>query len=78
MGWASVKTENTPVQRELFPILSPEETTVVQVLKGNDGKQLNQLTVETGIAVGKLSSLLFELEMRGVVRLLSGGMYRLV
>ena len=78
MGWATVKDEKQPVQRELFPELSADEMVVFNALKGCDGKQLNLLTVETNIPVGRLSSLLFEMEMRGIVRLLSGGMYRLV
>ncbi len=78
MGWATAKVENCPVQRELFPNLSPEETLVCDALRNSDGKHLNQLTVETNMPVSKLSSLLFELEMRGVVRMLSGGTYRLV
>ncbi len=78
MGWATAVQEQRPVQRELFPELSPEESLVCNALRGSEGKHLNLLTVETNLPVGKLSSLLFELEMRGIVRMLSGGTYRLV
>lgn len=78
MGWKAKKDENLPIQRELFPELSDEEKIVYQALKGAEGKHLNTLTVETNFSVGKLSSLLFDMEMRGIVRLLSGGMYRLL
>jgi DNA processing protein len=36
------------------------------------------LTVETNLPVGRLSSVLFEMEMRGLVRLFGGGSYRLI
>ena len=78
MGWATNSTENQPIQRELFPELSPEEKVVYNSLKGTDGKQLNLLTVETNMPIGKLSSLLFDMEMRGIVRRLSGGIYRII
>ena len=78
MGWATAKAESKPVQRELFPELSTDEMAVFEALKGSEGKHLNLLTVETNIPIGRLSSILFEMELRGIVRLLSGGVYRLV
>ncbi len=78
MGWMTYKQEKQPIQRDLFPNLSPEETLICQVLKDTEGKQLNQLTVETNIPISRLSGLLFELEMKGIVHPMSGGMYRLV
>lgn len=78
MKWVTQKKEKSPVQRELFPELSPDEMVVFRALKGSDGKHLNLLTVETNLPIGRLSSLLFDMEMRGIVRLLSGGTYRLV
>ena len=78
MGWATLQAERKPVQRNLFEELSPDETVVLEALKDCEGKQLNQLTVETNLPVAQLSSTLFELEMKGIVRRLVGGTYRLV
>jgi DNA processing protein len=39
---------------------------------------LNTLSVKTGIAIGPITALLFQLEMKGVVRPLAGGMYHLL
>jgi DNA processing protein len=36
------------------------------------------LSVQSGIAVNKLTGILFELEMKGVVRTMAGGMYHLL
>ena len=82
MGWESSEWRKQQlaggVQQNLFPTLSPEEQVVVNALRGDEGMQMNVLTIRTGIPVGSLASLLFALEMKGVVRTLSGGMYRLV
>ncbi|MBR4643620.1 MAG: DNA-processing protein DprA [Bacteroidaceae bacterium] len=81
MGWETeVQTHkqlSQGLQQELFPELSEEEQRIVKALTGTDSKQINILTIDTAIPIGKLTSLLFNLEMKGVVRLLSGGCYRL-
>lgn len=80
MGWETVSEQQKQlsegIQQELFPELSPDEQLIVEALRRHDELQINPLTVETGIPVGRLSSLLFTLEMKGVVRAMSGGMYR--
>ena len=40
--------------------------------------QLNTLCIELNMPVSQLSPLLFELEMKGIVRCMPGGMYRLL
>ena len=80
MGWnlTNNKTKDV-IQRELFPELSEEEKKIVQVLHRNpDGIQINTLIVETNIPINRISAILFELEMKGVVRALAGGVYRLL
>ncbi|MBS7371379.1 MAG: DNA-processing protein DprA [Bacteroidaceae bacterium] len=65
------------VQTELFPNLSAEEQQVVQAMQGTDKVHLNHIAQSTGLPIGKLSSILFGLEMKGLVKMLNGGMYRL-
>ena len=82
MGWETEcnlrKQLNEGLQQELFPDLTEEEQRIVKALTGFDSKQMNILAVDTALPISKLTSLLFGLEMKGVVRLLSGGCYRLV
>mgnify|MGYP003290734482 CR=1 FL=1 len=80
MGWNLSSTPSSKtIQRELFPELNEEEKNIVQVLQRNpDGIQINILVVETNIPINRMSALLFELEMKGVVRALAGGVYRLL
>lgn len=81
MGWETEcnlkKQLNEGLQQELFPDLTEEEQRIVKALRGTDSKQINILAIDTALPIGKLTSLLFNLEMKGVVRLLSGGCYRL-
>jgi len=81
MGWETEcdlkKQLNEGLQQELFPDLTDEEQRIVKALTGTDSKQINILAIDTALPIGKLTSLLFNLEMKGVVRLLSGGCYRL-
>lgn len=82
LGWQTKaqadSLRNHPVQRELFVELSEEELRVVQGLQGCDGMPVSQLSLNVNIPVGKLSALLFSMEMKGVVKQMVGGLYRLL
>lgn len=79
MGWRSATDgERQAVQLGLFPELDDNEMVVVQCLRSCDAMQINLLAVETDMPVGKLSAVLFGLELKGVVKLLSGGQYALI
>ncbi len=81
IGWQDDKAKKKQlrdgIQQDLFPALSEEESLVVNALRDKDKLQLNLLSVATGIPVGTLSGLLFTMEMKGIVRMIPGGMYRL-
>ena len=82
MGWqdeAIRKQANADgIERDLFPSLSPEEQKIVGLLQQTNDLQLNILSVKTSIPIGQLSALLFQLEMKGIVKPLAGGMYHLL
>ena len=79
MGWVASAGRPQPVQRELFPDLSDEEKKICSCLKASDdGVQINTLVVETNIPINKMTGILFELEMKGLVRALAGGVYKLL
>ena len=82
MGWegdaALAKAREEGIDRQLFADLSDEEQKVVAVLQGNNDLHLNMLSVQAGIPVNRLTGVLFELEMKGIVRTHAGGMYHLL
>ena len=61
-----------------IPNLSQEEQQVVSLFQQANDLQLNILSVKSGIPIGRLTALLFELEMKGVVKPLAGGTYHLL
>ena len=82
MGWECdalrIKAQSEGIQRSLFPDLSAEEQAIVDVLQRNNDLQINMLSVQANLPVNRLTALLFELEMKGVVRPLAGGTYHLL
>ena len=82
MGWQDdatlMKAKQQGIERSLFPDLSAEEQAIVNVLTKNNDLQINMISVQAGIEIGKLTALLFTLEMKGVIRTLAGGMYHLL
>lgn len=82
MGWQDdatlMKAKQQGIERSLFPDLSAEEQSIVNVLAKSNDLQINLISVQTGIEIGKLTALLFTLEMKGVIRTLAGGMYHLL
>ena len=80
VGWGTANAGRKPavVERQLFPGLSPGEQAVVALLQQTNDLQLNVMAVKTNINIGQLTALLFELEMKGVVRSLAGGTYHLI
>ena len=68
MGWQDeVRLQealSNGIERNLFPDLTPEEQQIVNLLQG--------------ITIGQLTAHLFQLEMKGIVKPLAGGMYHLL
>ena len=81
MGWDASSQSPTAVQKQLFPEmdLTSEEKAVMDILRESEnGVQIDSLVYLTDIPVGRLRSMLFNLEMKGLVQPLPGGCYRVV
>ena len=79
MNWevATSKKSAAELRTELFPDLSPDENAVITALRENsDGLQVNQMVVQLNIPINRLLPLLFEMEMKGLVKAVAGGCYR--
>lgn len=84
MGWPTMQdmplfsqSSDAAVVAQI-PNLTPEEQQVVSLLQQTNDLQLNIISVKTDIPIGRLTALLFELEMKGVVKPLAGGTYHLL
>ena len=81
MGWDdTVKLEEAHqkgIERTLFPNLTQEEECVVAALTKQNDLQVNLLSIQSGVPISTLTGILFGLEMKGVVKMLAGGVYHL-
>lgn len=81
MGWYDDqqlnKARKEGIERQMFPDLSENEQKVVKALQETNDLQINVLTVKTGLPINVLSSTLFQLEMKGLLKTLAGGNYHL-
>lgn len=66
------------VQQQLFATLDESQMQIVQLLKEQPGKGLDQLLVQQSLNFSELSVALFELEHKGIIRTLPGNRYTLV
>ena len=82
MGWQTdiklQKAQTEGIERSIFLELSDEEQKIARILEEFGDFQLNQLSVKTNIPIGQLTALLFQMEMKGIVRPLAGGTYHLL
>ena len=82
MGWQTdaqrQEAINKGIERNLFPELSDEEQGIVKALNEHGDLALNQLAAKTNIPISRLTALLFQMEMKGIVRPLAGGTYHLL
>lgn len=82
MGWDDgirlANAQRKGIERSLFPDLSEEEQTIVNTLSKNNDLQINMLSAQSGIAISRLTALLFEMEMKGLIRTMAGGCYHLL
>lgn len=78
MGWGTHSTSKVSIETELFPELTEKQQKVVDTLRTTDGLPVQKLCILTNLDLPTLHTILFELEMCGVVTLLAGGIYRLL
>lgn len=77
MGWPTKESDITPKQQTLFEDLSEDERAVLDYLTERGEAMVNQMSVNLNINVGKLMSLLINMEFKGLVMNFPGGKYRL-
>ena len=81
LGWETdlkrMQAKRQGIERQLFPQLSGEEQAVVQALQKLNDQPINQLSITANIPISQLTVLLFQLEMKGILKLLAGGSYHL-
>ncbi len=75
MGWEPELKQKSPVQKELFKTLSPEQKDVVSLLKKHKQLTIDQISTRSKLPVSKVSPILLDLEFSGIVQSLPGQVY---
>lgn len=79
MNWGGAATCAVCVEPELFPELSQSEQQLLDLLRAHsDGLQVNQIVIALDVPVSRVMSVLFELEMKNLIRAVAGGCYRAI
>lgn len=82
MGWDDdvqlQKAKAGGIERSLFPELDAEEQAIVALLGKTNDLQADIISVKTALPIHRVTALLFQLEMKGVVRPMAGGVYHLL
>ena len=81
LGWITEEKRRQSltqgIQTDLFPQLSAEERILADLIRPTDGMQVNLIAQQSGLPIHQATALLFEMEMKGIVRLLPGSVYKL-
>ena len=76
MGWEAVPQKKA-VQTKLFTQLDDQEQKIVELLQKSGELFIDQISAETEMPPGKISTLLLNLEFKNILVALPGKMYRL-
>lgn len=77
-NWKLDAQPERAVQKQLFVTLEPDEQYVYDYLVANGRQQLDTISLECGHPVFRLSSMLLNMELKGVVRPLPGKLFEAV
>lgn len=78
MNWDLETDQKKPPKKEPVPDLDIEEKAIYKLLKKNGApSHMDQISWETSIPIGRLASILLNLEFRGIVESLPGKQYKL-
>lgn len=78
-GWIDeIEKRKQPVQQELFLELEGTQGEIYKCLKDSGAMSMNQLSAALQTPIQSISAALFDMEMNGIVKQVSGGLYKLI
>lgn len=78
LNWELEEKKQKPVQKQLFVSLEGDEQLVYDYLQKNGKQLMDVIAIECGLPVFKISSLLLNMELKGVVRPLPGKLFEAI
>jgi len=77
LNW-DLETKQKPIQKQLFVNLDGDEAIIYNFLQTQDKQQLDQIALYCKTPIHKTVSILFNLELKGLVKPLPGKIYKVV
>ena len=78
LNWDIVEKTEKPIQRELFINLTENEQKIYDILHEKGQQVLDVISLECNIPMYQLSSILLQMELKGILKPLPGKMFELV
>jgi DNA processing protein len=78
MNWQKTEKQPDGFQKTLFIELDEEEKVLIGLLKNNTSLTIDQLALQSNLQVSRTSSVLLNLEFKGMVRCLPGKVFKIV
>ncbi|WP_289037914.1 DNA-processing protein DprA [uncultured Zobellia sp.] len=78
LGWNIAEKEPQTIQKQLFVELEPTEQSIYDYLHKNGKQLLDSIALECRLPIFKVSSTLFNMEMKGVIRPLPGKLFEAI
>ncbi len=78
MNWIKKKNNNNPVQTSLFQELTDDEKQIFDLLRQKGEMALNFISLALNQPISKTSVILFNMEMKGMLQVQPGNVYRLI
>ena len=78
LNWDVISTPKKVIQQELFITLTDQEQTIYNHLKEKGKQMLDQISLDCNIPMYQLSSVLLQMELKGITKPLPGKIFDLV
>ncbi|KJD34149.1 DNA processing protein DprA [Tamlana nanhaiensis] len=78
LNWQLEEKAPPTIQKQLFVELDPDEKIIYNYLKNHDKEQLDIIAIHCNLPVFKVSSILLNMELKGVVRPLPGKLFEVI
>ena len=76
LGWLDIEKKTTPVQKELFLNLTPDEKIIYQLLSGKESVTIDEINFHSKLSSSAVAAALLNLELQGIVSSLPGKRYK--
>lgn len=78
MQWQDNKKIKPKPQRELFIDLTPDEDTIIKILKEHSPIHIDELYLKSGLSSSHVAAAILNLELQGIIHQLPGKLYKLM